>query len=69
MTPMMIDIIIVVAAMATFCIYFAPTLIASERGHNNFMPIFIFNFLAGWSVVVWIICLGWACTDNIRRHN
>lgn len=66
---MMIDIIIVFAAMATFCIYFAPTLIASERGHNNFMPIFIFNFLAGWSVVVWIICLGWACSDNIKRHN
>jgi hypothetical protein len=66
---MMIDIIIVFAAMLTFCIYFAPTLIASERGHNNFMPIFIFNFLAGWSVVVWIICLGWACSDNIKRHN
>lgn len=65
----MIDIIIVLAAMLTFCIYFAPTLIASERGHNNFMPIFIFNFLAGWSVVVWIICLGWACSDNIKRHN
>ena len=66
---MMIEIIIVFAAMLTFCIYFAPTLIASERGHNNFMPIFIFNFLAGWSVVVWIICLGWACSDNIKRHN
>ena len=66
---MMIDIIIVFAAMLTFCIYFAPTLIASERGHNNFMPIFIFNFLAGWSVVVWIICLRWACSDNIKRHN
>jgi hypothetical protein len=64
---MMIDIIILFAAMLTFFIYFAPTLIASERGHNNFMPIFIFNFLAGWSVVVWIICLGWAFSDNVRR--
>lgn len=66
---MMINLIIVFAAMLTCCIYFAPTLIASERGHNNFMPIFIFNFLAGWSVVVWIICLGWACSDNIKHNN
>lgn len=62
----MINILIAIAAIITFFIYFAPAIIANERGHNNFMPIFIFNALAGWSVVVWIICLGWAFSDNTR---
>jgi len=65
----MINIAFIIAGIITFFIYFAPSIIASERGHNNFMPIFIFNALAGWSVVVWIICLGWAFSDNTRRHN
>ena len=64
---MIIKLAMIIAGIIAFLIYFAPSIIASNREHNNFMPIFIFNALAGWSLVVWIICLGWAFSDNVRR--
>jgi len=44
-------------------IYFAPTLIASFRGHHNANPIFVINLFAGWTVVGWIGCLAWSLSS------
>jgi len=43
--------------------YFAPTIVAVARGHNNIAPIFIVNFFLGVVLVGWVIALSWAFTD------
>jgi hypothetical protein len=41
-------------------IYFAPALIAFFRRQQNRWLILAVNFLFGWTMVGWIICLAWA---------
>jgi hypothetical protein len=41
-------------------IYFAPALIAFFRRQQNRWLILALNFLFGWTLVGWIICLAWA---------
>ena len=40
--------------------YFLPTLIAAVRNKRDVLTIFLVNFLLGWSVIGWIVCLLWA---------
>jgi hypothetical protein len=40
--------------------YFAPALVAFFRRQQNRWFILILNFLFGWTLVGWIICLAWA---------
>jgi Superinfection immunity protein len=41
-------------------IYFAPALVAFFRHQQNRRFILALNFLFGWTVIGWIICLAWA---------
>src|SRR5260221_11520326 len=41
-------------------IYFAPALVAFFRRQQNRRFILALNFLFGWTIVGWIICLAWA---------
>src|SRR5260221_864908 len=41
-------------------IYFAPALVAFFRRQQNRRFILALNFLLGWTIVGWIICLAWA---------
>ena len=41
-------------------IYFAPALLAFFRRQQNRWFILALNFLFGWTIVGWIICLAWA---------
>ena len=52
-------------------LYFAPTVVAFRREHNNAVPIFLVNLLFGWVYGIgWVIALLWAFSDNTkeRRH-
>ena len=41
-------------------IYFAPALVAFFRRQQNRSFILALNFLFGWTIIGWIICLAWA---------
>jgi Superinfection immunity protein len=41
-------------------IYFVPALVAFFRRQQNRWFILVLNFLFGWTIVGWIICLEWA---------
>jgi hypothetical protein len=41
-------------------IYFAPALVAFFRKQQNRRFILVLNFLFGWTIAGWIICLAWA---------
>jgi len=49
-----------------FALYFGPTIVAVRRKHKNAMPIFVLDLLLGWTVLVWIGCLAWSCSDNVK---
>jgi hypothetical protein len=46
--------------------YFLPSLLAVIRNKRDTLTIFLVNFLLGWSVIGWVVCLVWALkTDQV----
>src|SRR3954469_15869073 len=56
----------VIAWIATVCTlgYFLPWAVAATRGKSNSLAIGLLNFLAGWTVIGWIIALVMACSAH-----
>ena len=50
-------------------VYFTPSFVAGWRGHKNGFPIFLVNFIFGWTLIGWFIALIWACTYNVKAYN
>jgi hypothetical protein len=46
--------------MLIVALYYAPTMLAIERGHPNAIPIGIINATLGWTLIGWIVALAWA---------
>lgn len=44
--------------------YMLPWAIAATRGKSNSLPIALVNFLAGWTVIGWIVALVMACGSH-----
>lgn len=40
--------------------YFLPTAVATYREHRNWWPVFLLNFLLGWTGIGWIAALIWS---------
>ena len=65
-TQIAIIAVIVIVFIVTL-IHFVPTIIAFKRGAASRWIIFLVNLFLGWTFLVWIIALIWACegrTDN-----
>ena len=65
-TPEQLQAMLVAGAIMLMVgtMYFLPTLIAHARKKANIRPIFLVNFIAGWTVIGWIIALMWAFTAD-----
>jgi hypothetical protein len=50
-------------------LFFLPALIAFYRRHHNRLAIFVLNVFVGWTMILWIIPLVWACTKVDRRKS
>ena len=46
--------------IAIFGLYLLPALISFLRRNKNWMAIFFFNFLLGWTGIGWIVALVWS---------
>ncbi|MDX1388304.1 MAG: superinfection immunity protein [Acidobacteriota bacterium] len=46
--------------------YFLPTIIAIARHHPSALLIGLINFLLGWSLIAWIVCIVWSFADGRR---
>ncbi len=44
-------------------IYFLPYKIAAKKKHRQTRAIYILNIFAGWTIIIWLIALVWACTE------
>lgn len=54
-------------ALCALAIYFLPTVVASNRRHQNLLAIFMTNLLLGWTFLGWVAALIWACTYVPKR--
>ena len=51
---------LIIVLVLAFSIYFLPSIIAlAKRNHRT--KVILFNFFLGWTFVLWIISLVWAC--------
>ncbi len=53
--------------LAGFILYFAPSLIAYIREHQNAVPIFIINAVFGWLLIGWVAGMAWAFSSDVRE--
>jgi len=49
------------------CIYFLPTIVASNRGHH-IGGILLLNFFFGWTGIGWMALLLWALLSHPRYY-
>jgi len=47
--------------------YFLPTIVAIIRDHPRALPICLFNFFLGWTLLGWIGALIWSLAINRRE--
>ena len=50
--------------LLTLSAYFLPSLIAIVRKHHNVIPIVLTNTLLGWTLIIWLVALIWAFTNQ-----
>lgn len=54
------------AFVVLLLLYFAPALVAKFRRHRNFVAIAVLNLLVGWTLIGWIVLLGWSLLEQER---
>lgn len=50
-------------------IYFFPFIISVIRNHKNGVEIFLLNLFLGWTIIIWLIALIWACMKVDKKSN
>lgn len=53
-------ILLITAAIVALVVYFIPSIVAFNRGHENKMAILVINTFFGWSLIGWVGALVWA---------
>jgi hypothetical protein len=56
------ELLAIALLLLAAALYFAPTFVATSRGHHNTGAIFALNLLLGWIVLGWIAALIWSLT-------
>ncbi len=46
-----------------FLVYFAPSTIAENRKHHNYLAILFTNLFLGWTIIGWVVALIWSGTS------
>ena len=62
-------IVIILFGLSSLVAYMTPALIAYWRKHRSTMAITAANFMFGWSVAGWALCLIWALTGDVKKSN
>jgi hypothetical protein len=44
--------------------YFIPSIVACVLRHRQVGWLFALNLSLGWTLVIWVVCLGWAVTPE-----
>jgi len=47
--------------------YWAPSIIAGNRNHNDKWSIFLLNLFFGWTLALWFVALLWSASGNVMK--
>ncbi len=64
------QIMIIIAIIAVFIgiiIHFIPAIIAFKRGAASRWVIFLVNLFLGWTFIIWLVALIWACEGRTEK--
>jgi Superinfection immunity protein len=50
-------------------LYFLPTIVAANRGHQSTAAICVLNTFLGWTFIGWLIALVWSFTGDTRAND
>ena len=62
-------LILTIAIIVGFALYFLPTWLAHRFQHPKRTAITVLNVFGGWIIVGWIVALVWACTSADANNN
>ncbi|MBQ3834859.1 MAG: superinfection immunity protein [Elusimicrobia bacterium] len=54
-------IAVFIASIIGLIIYFIPSIVAFKRNAYSRWGIFFINLLFGWTLLIWLVTLIWAC--------
>jgi len=57
-------LVLVAALAAALGLYFLPALVADRRHRADLLTLALFNAVLGWTVVGWLVALGWSLQRN-----
>lgn len=63
-----IIILICLAVMIGVIMYFIPSIVAFRRDTVSRWGIFLVNIFFGWTLLIWIITLIWACEGRTKNN-
>jgi len=61
------SVLLTALVLASFAIYFVPTIIAYMRDHHSVLAIFVANFFLGWTFLGWVGALVWSAMPVAPR--
>ena len=56
-----LSVFTIIISLGLLIIYFIPTVIAFKRTAASKWAIFLVNLFFGWTLLIWIVALIWAC--------
>lgn len=54
--------------LAAAVVYFAPSILAENRGTANLGGVFIVNLFTGWTMIGWVVAFAWAMSGETRKE-
>jgi hypothetical protein len=57
------ELLFISLAILVLIAYFLPAVIASRRSHPNSTAITLLNLTLGWTGIIWIALVIWACSS------
>ena len=57
----MVFLITIIATIIGTIVYFVPSIVAFKRNAVSKWGIFFVNLFFGWTLLIWIVTLIWAC--------
>ena len=61
-------VLLAVFIIGGMILYALPSFLADKYKHPQTTPICLINILLGWTFIIWVLCLAWACASTNQNQ-